>query len=62
VTRIPERWLPGTFDIWLHSHQLWHAFILAGAAAHYWSAYHAFTWNATHTWPHLSQPSGIPTA
>ncbi|ETO21940.1 hypothetical protein RFI_15264 [Reticulomyxa filosa] len=25
--RIPERFAPGKFDIWLHSHQFWHLFV-----------------------------------
>jgi adiponectin receptor len=33
LTRIPERWFPGAFDVLLHSHQLWHVFVfLAGAS------------------------------
>mmetsp|Transcript_18304 Transcript_18304/g.50460 ORF Transcript_18304/g.50460 Transcript_18304/m.50460 type:complete len:113 (+) Transcript_18304:470-808(+) len=29
-TRLPERWLPGRFDLWLNSHQIMHVFT-AGA-------------------------------
>ncbi|KAK1403629.1 hypothetical protein POM88_003234 [Heracleum sosnowskyi] len=29
-----ERWKPGTFDIAGHSHQIFHAFVVAGALAH----------------------------
>ena len=32
--RIPERWLPGKFDIHLHSHQLFHLCVVAGAVVH----------------------------
>ena len=28
--RIPERWSPSTFDIFLHSHQLFHIFVVIG--------------------------------
>lgn len=35
AARIPERWAPGKFDIWCHSHQLFHIFIVAAAAVHY---------------------------
>eukprot|EP00051_Salpingoeca_urceolata_P007684 m.99670 g.99670 ORF g.99670 m.99670 type:complete len:508 (-) comp15349_c0_seq4:192-1715(-) len=35
VTRFPECFLPGKFDIWCHSHQLWHMFVFAGALTHY---------------------------
>ncbi|XAR66720.1 hypothetical protein NMG60_11013040 [Bertholletia excelsa] len=34
MTRIPERWKPGAFDIAGHSHQIFHAFVVAGALAH----------------------------
>jgi len=32
--RIPERWKPGAFDIHLHSHQLFHLCVVAGAIMH----------------------------
>ena len=32
AARIPERWAPGKFDIWGHSHQLFHVAIVAAAA------------------------------
>lgn len=32
--RLPERLSPGSFDIWGHSHQMFHLSILAGAAFH----------------------------
>lgn len=35
ATRIPERWLPGKFDIAGHSHQLFHVLVVAGAYSHY---------------------------
>ncbi|XP_077216741.1 heptahelical transmembrane protein ADIPOR2-like [Tasmannia lanceolata] len=35
VTRVPERWKPGAFDIAGHSHQIFHVFVVAGALAHY---------------------------
>ncbi|KAF3936342.1 hypothetical protein ABW19_dt0210095 [Dactylella cylindrospora] len=34
VGRLPERLNPGTFDIWGHSHQLFHSFAVAGTAFH----------------------------
>eukprot|EP00656_Telonema_subtile_P029323 TRINITY_DN32477_c0_g1_i1.p1 TRINITY_DN32477_c0_g1~~TRINITY_DN32477_c0_g1_i1.p1 ORF type:complete len:205 (-),score=40.43 TRINITY_DN32477_c0_g1_i1:143-757(-) len=30
ATRVPEVWAPGTFDVWLHSHQLWHVLTTLG--------------------------------
>ncbi|XP_068657482.1 heptahelical transmembrane protein 4-like isoform X2 [Aristolochia californica] len=35
ATRIPERWMPGMFDIAGHSHQLFHILVVAGAYTHY---------------------------
>ncbi|KAL8502399.1 hypothetical protein ACS0TY_021521 [Phlomoides rotata] len=34
VTRIPERWRPGVFDVVGHSHQIFHVFVVAAALAH----------------------------
>ncbi|KAL3616157.1 Heptahelical transmembrane protein 4 [Castilleja foliolosa] len=33
--RVPERWMPGKFDIAGHSHQLFHVLVVAGAYTHY---------------------------
>ncbi|KAM0906707.1 hypothetical protein ACQ4PT_016617 [Festuca glaucescens] len=33
--RVPERWMPGKFDLFGHSHQLFHALVIAGAYTHY---------------------------
>ncbi|KAK1275267.1 hypothetical protein QJS04_geneDACA001720 [Acorus gramineus] len=35
ATRVPERWLPGKFDLVGHSHQWFHVLVIAGAYAHY---------------------------
>jgi len=35
ATRVPERWMPGRFDLAGHSHQLFHVLVIAGAYAHY---------------------------
>jgi adiponectin receptor len=34
AARIPERFRPGTFDIWGHSHQIFHILVVCGAASH----------------------------
>ncbi|KAL0739254.1 hypothetical protein Bca4012_015464 [Brassica carinata] len=34
VSRIPERWKPGAFDVAGHSHQIFHVFVVLGALAH----------------------------
>ncbi|KAK9070821.1 hypothetical protein SSX86_011223 [Deinandra increscens subsp. villosa] len=38
ITRIPERWKPGWFDLAGHSHQIFHCFVILGALAHYGAA------------------------
>lgn len=35
VLRIPERFFPGKFDVWAHSHQLFHVCVIAAALLHY---------------------------
>lgn len=35
VSRIPERWKPGCFDLAGHSHQIFHVLVVMGALAHY---------------------------
>ena len=35
ATRVPERWWPGGFDLALHSHQLWHACVVAAVLVWY---------------------------
>jgi len=35
VCRIPERFCPGRFDIWFHSHQIFHVLVVAAASIHY---------------------------
>ncbi|KAJ2048515.1 hypothetical protein GGH13_009042, partial [Coemansia sp. S155-1] len=45
--RIPERWWPGRFDYWMHSHQIFHVFVVAAAAVHYVGVAQALRW--THT-------------
>jgi len=34
--RFPEHLMPGTFDIWGHSHQLFHVLVVLGAASHFY--------------------------
>ncbi|XP_010535854.1 PREDICTED: heptahelical transmembrane protein 1 [Tarenaya hassleriana] len=35
VSRVPEKWKPGGFDLFGHSHQIFHVFVVFGALAHY---------------------------
>uniref|UniRef100_A0A8C4R8W0 Adiponectin receptor 2 n=1 Tax=Eptatretus burgeri TaxID=7764 RepID=A0A8C4R8W0_EPTBU len=36
AARIPERFFPGTYDIWFHSHQIFHVMVVAGAIVHFY--------------------------
>ncbi len=44
MSRVPERWWPGQFDIWCSSHQLWHICVVASSLVWYLNAsdYHAW--------------------
>ncbi|KAI3969184.1 hypothetical protein MKW92_022840 [Papaver armeniacum] len=44
VTRIPERWKPGWFDLAGHSHQIFHVFVIMGALSHYYAALVFIDW------------------
>ncbi|KAK4469713.1 hypothetical protein MN116_007237 [Schistosoma mekongi] len=35
AARVPERCFRGRFDLWFHSHQLFHVFVIAAAFVHY---------------------------
>lgn len=35
LTKVPEKWYPGRYDIWFQSHQLWHVLVLMGALVHF---------------------------
>ncbi|WVZ55861.1 hypothetical protein U9M48_006467 [Paspalum notatum var. saurae] len=43
-TRVPERWMPGRFDLAGHSHQLFHVLVIAGAYAHYLAGLVYLSW------------------
>jgi len=34
AARIPEKWSPGSFDIWGSSHQIFHVLVVLAAASH----------------------------
>eukprot|EP00048_Salpingoeca_helianthica_P015266 m.225869 g.225869 ORF g.225869 m.225869 type:complete len:544 (-) comp16818_c0_seq1:32-1663(-) len=59
VTRFPECLLPGRFDFWFHSHQLWHCFVLAAAVAHYVAIYNMLLHRHEHS---CAAESGLLTA
>ncbi|XP_011626411.1 heptahelical transmembrane protein ADIPOR1 isoform X3 [Amborella trichopoda] len=47
VSRVPEKWKPGSFDMAGHSHQIFHVFVVAGAIAHYDAAMIFLKWRDT---------------
>eukprot|EP00049_Salpingoeca_infusionum_P026729 m.27569 g.27569 ORF g.27569 m.27569 type:complete len:598 (-) comp8943_c0_seq1:650-2443(-) len=47
VLKVPERFFPGRFDYFFHSHQLWHIFVMSAAYAHYVCVH-----NMMHYWLH----------
>jgi adiponectin receptor len=42
--KVPEKWLPGRFDIIGHSHQILHVLVVVGACLHYNTAWAYLTW------------------
>lgn len=48
AARIPERWMPGKFDIAGHSHQLFHILVVAGAYTHYRAGLIYLEWRDQH--------------
>lgn len=34
-TRVPEVWKPGRFDLWGHSHQVFHVLMAIGLTVHF---------------------------
>ena len=46
AARLPEKWYPGTFDIWGSSHQIMHVLVACGALSHAVGLVKAFDyWN-----------------
>jgi adiponectin receptor len=42
VTKFPECWFPGRFDIWFQSHTVWHCFVVAAAIVHFFTCIGAY--------------------
>lgn len=42
AVRWPERKWPGQFDVWGHSHQIFHIFVLGAALVHFYAMKRAF--------------------
>lgn len=47
ATRVPERWMPGKFDLVGHSHQLFHVLVIAGAYIEYLAVLVYLQWRDT---------------
>lgn len=45
LTRFPESLWPGSFDIWLSSHQIFHILVVGAALTHLYGVWQAFAWN-----------------
>ena len=44
ANRVPEKWFPGKFDLILHSHQIFHIFVVMAAYAHYLGVLELVAW------------------
>jgi len=44
ISRFPERFFPGTFDLLFASHQIWHALVFLAAYVHYFGAVELYLW------------------
>jgi len=42
--QVPERWQPGKYDIFFHSHQLWHVFIFVAVCIHFAGVKKFYEW------------------
>ncbi|KAJ3283459.1 hypothetical protein HK104_010375 [Borealophlyctis nickersoniae] len=55
ATRVPEKFYPGKFDIWGHSHQIFHVLVLSAALTHYVGVIKAYRfWHSSN--PYCSVP------
>eukprot|EP00474_Spongospora_subterranea_P009270 CRZ09728.1 hypothetical protein [Spongospora subterranea] len=53
-TQIPESIFPGKFDIWFHSHTIFHVFVVIAALMHYAALMRFFQWRMLNTCPTYS--------
>jgi adiponectin receptor len=47
-TGLPERWAPGRFDVWGHSHTWWHVFVALAIDSYYASLVDFSEWRQAH--------------
>jgi len=48
IFKIPERFRPGFFDIWLNSHTIWHFFVFMAAILHFLGMIEAYSTRILH--------------
>lgn len=48
ITRFPECFWPGSFDIWWSSHQIFHVLVVGAALTHLYGVWQAYAWNYEH--------------
>lgn len=44
VLRVPERFKPGAFDIFFHSHQFFHVLVVLAAYVHFQAVFQLLEW------------------
>jgi adiponectin receptor len=54
ATRFPERFMPGYFDVWFSSHQVWHVFVVIAALVHYSNVTTQYEWRWNNECPATS--------
>ncbi|KND02504.1 hemolysin III family channel protein [Spizellomyces punctatus DAOM BR117] len=57
--RVPERWAPGKFDLWFHSHQIFHCLVVAAAVVHYYGVVEAYRWWHTYNLQCSMDPEAV---
>lgn len=50
AARVPERWSPGTFDFFGHSHQIFHILVVLSALAHFKALVQSYIYAHTYTY------------
>lgn len=58
ANRVPEKWFPGRFDLFLHSHQIFHIFVVVAAYAHYLGVSELVAWRDASGGCAVDVPSG----
>ncbi|KAK3991509.1 mPR-like GPCR protein [Cladorrhinum sp. PSN332] len=54
ISRFPEAWKPGKFDVWGASHQIFHVLVVLSAVVHLYGILTAFRWNYENPRCHVS--------